>query len=269
MKNESHIDQPRHPINSQAIFAALRNALAALYPKEEDARVVVDDAGLPAANISFCARAQTNWHNILAEAVRQERVEPLLYFALSPYSVNPALLAAYAQYRLLIDQDGHLEATDQLPASGATIAGDMNLSRLLLRQEIDYNVNCLKQVRERVGDEQVKYNRTFKRDEMGGWYAEGDPIHALMDFHPSVLNWTIWEGKTASVAASLAPKELTDVMNFYGCLKVASAYQERFLSHMGSKSDPATFLVAAGRIMNDVLIKVTLAIDARPELSND
>mgnify|MGYP002382456333 CR=1 FL=1 len=36
-------------------------------------RGVVDDAGLNAAAIAFSARAVTNWHNILAEAIRQAR----------------------------------------------------------------------------------------------------------------------------------------------------------------------------------------------------
>lgn len=67
----------------RSIFSALRNALAALYPVDEDARLVVDDAGLAAIGIAFSSRAQTNWHNILVEAVRQGCLDILLRIVLS------------------------------------------------------------------------------------------------------------------------------------------------------------------------------------------
>lgn len=116
--------------NSQSIFAALRDVLADLYPEENAARVVVADAGLDAKQIPFSSRAQTNWHNILAEAIRQARLDPLLKIALADYAANPVLLAAFEQYRLLIEQGGNLEAPASLPANaGVTIAGDVNLNQ--------------------------------------------------------------------------------------------------------------------------------------------
>ena len=45
-----------HPNNGQSIFAALRDALSALYEEESTACVVVDDAGLDAKQIAFSAR---------------------------------------------------------------------------------------------------------------------------------------------------------------------------------------------------------------------
>jgi len=86
-----------HPSNGQAIFAALRDVLADLYPEENDARVIVADAGLDAKQIPFSSRAQTNWQNILAEAIRQARLDSLLKIALTDYAANSALLAAYGQ----------------------------------------------------------------------------------------------------------------------------------------------------------------------------
>ena len=85
------------PNNDHLIFAALREVLADLYPEENAARVVVADAGLDAKQITFSARAQTNWHNILAEAIRQARLDHLLKLALADYAANPALvcLAGY------------------------------------------------------------------------------------------------------------------------------------------------------------------------------
>jgi len=119
-----------HPNNGPSIFAVLRDVLADLYPEENDARVVVADAGLDAKQIPFSARAQTNWHNILAAAIRQARLDPLLKLALANYVANPALLDAYGQYQFLIDQGGSLEAPAPLPADAdVTITGDVNLNQ--------------------------------------------------------------------------------------------------------------------------------------------
>lgn len=143
--------------NSQSIFAALRDVLADLYPDENDARVVVADAGLDAKQISFSPRAQTNWHNILAEAIRQAHLDPLLKLALADYAANPGLLAAYDQYRLLIDQGGSLEAPAPLPADAdVTIAGDVNLNQ---------------------GDF-VGRDKLIAGDDVGGDKVEGDKIDA-------------------------------------------------------------------------------------------
>jgi hypothetical protein len=75
MEKDSPFAQPG---NDQIIFAALRDVLAELYAEESTARVVVGDAGLDAKQIAFSSRAQTNWHNILAVAIRQARLDPLL-----------------------------------------------------------------------------------------------------------------------------------------------------------------------------------------------
>lgn len=56
------------------------------------------------------SRAHTNWHNILAAAIRQARLDPLLKISVADYAANPALLAAYNQYRLWIEQGGSLAA---------------------------------------------------------------------------------------------------------------------------------------------------------------
>lgn len=119
-----------HPNNGQSIFVALRDVLAELYAEESTARVVVDDAGLDAKQIAFSSRSQTNWHNILAAAIRQARLDSLLKIALADYAANPALLAAYGQYRLWIEQGGSLEAPAALPADASVmISGDVNLKQ--------------------------------------------------------------------------------------------------------------------------------------------
>ena len=145
------------PNNGQVIFAALRDILAELYAEESTARTVVHDAGLDAKQIPFSARAQTNWHNILAEAIRQARLDPLLKIALADYAANPALLAAYGQYRLWIEQDGYLEAPASLSADASvTIAGNVNLNQ---------------------GDF-VGHDKLIAGDDVGGDKVEDDKIDA-------------------------------------------------------------------------------------------
>ena len=57
MTSDSLNLQTSHPINNQTVFAALRDALAELYPAEQDAHVIVDDVGLVATQIAFNSRA--------------------------------------------------------------------------------------------------------------------------------------------------------------------------------------------------------------------
>ena len=85
MENETRVTQPDHLLDGQAIFMALRDVLADLYPEERDARVVAADAGLGTQRIAFDPRAQTNWHHILTEAVQATRVDALWTVVLSAY----------------------------------------------------------------------------------------------------------------------------------------------------------------------------------------
>jgi hypothetical protein len=103
MANETptHIN---HPLGGQPVFAALRDVLADLYPTEQDANVIVHDAGMVTRKIIFHARAQTNWHNILTEAFKQNCFDALLKIALHDYPNNRALRLAYDDYRRLLAQ---------------------------------------------------------------------------------------------------------------------------------------------------------------------
>jgi hypothetical protein len=98
--------------DGRTIFIALRNILAFLYPEEQDARRIVDDAGLPSIQITFRSSAVIIWHNILTEAIRQDRVGDLIQAVLSNYS-NKELQTIVDQYYLLIKQGGQLISTQQ------------------------------------------------------------------------------------------------------------------------------------------------------------
>ena len=85
-------------MDSQTIFAQLRDALAELYPEEQDAHVILSDAGVDARRITFSARTRTNWHNILTETIRQNRLNPLLEIVHKDYPDDRAFLNAYTAY---------------------------------------------------------------------------------------------------------------------------------------------------------------------------
>src|SRR4051812_8033814 len=125
MENNAPLTQAEHSLDRQTIFAALRDALATLYPIDQDARRVVDDVGIIAIKITFSARAQTNWHNILAEAIEQDRLLSLLEMARNDYLDNQSLAAACAAYRRLLDEGGRLEPLAQLPGGGDVITAQI------------------------------------------------------------------------------------------------------------------------------------------------
>jgi hypothetical protein len=95
-------------MDSQTVFAKLRDVLAHLYPTTESARRLADDAGLDARRIRFSAQALENWHAILGAAVQADKLAALLHIAVAEYDNNRDLLAAYGMYRHFIEQGGRI-----------------------------------------------------------------------------------------------------------------------------------------------------------------
>lgn len=80
-------------------MSRLRDLLVELYPTQESSRRVVNDAGLPHGRIAFRATAVDNWHEILGEAGRRERLEALLGVASGDYPERrEELEAAFESY---------------------------------------------------------------------------------------------------------------------------------------------------------------------------
>ena len=121
----------REPFDGPIVFAVLRDALARLYPEVQDARLIVDDAGINAGQIAFDARARAraNWHNILTAALHQNRLDRLIQLVRNEYLDNPVLHSAYTNYRRLLDSGERLEVPtqrpDQLPALGDLISAQI------------------------------------------------------------------------------------------------------------------------------------------------
>lgn len=80
------------------ILAAIRDALAELYPTELDARRVVSQAGLNEKRIDFKGSATTFWHAILKEADKSGLVQTTLAVAQGEYPNNKALLDVRDNY---------------------------------------------------------------------------------------------------------------------------------------------------------------------------
>ncbi len=81
-------------------LADLRNLLVDLYPTEQSSRRVVDEAGLPHGHVAFQDAAIDNWHAILEEADRHDRVGAVVAVAKGEYDQHAeALEDAYRRYR--------------------------------------------------------------------------------------------------------------------------------------------------------------------------
>ncbi len=59
----------------------LKRILIDLYPDKEDGKMMVDMAGIPKGFIAFNDKANINWHNILLEANKRNRVKDLVQIA--------------------------------------------------------------------------------------------------------------------------------------------------------------------------------------------
>jgi formylglycine-generating enzyme required for sulfatase activity len=75
-------------------LTALRDLLADLYYTQEQARRVVDEAGLKPAFIDMEGDSITRWHNILREADRCDKIAAIVQVAYGEYPENDWLAAA-------------------------------------------------------------------------------------------------------------------------------------------------------------------------------
>ena len=80
-------------------LVAIRTILAELFPTTDNARTVVDDAELPIGHISFSAAPIQNWHAILQEAQRRNRMLDLCEAALQHFPERDDLRRAAEAYR--------------------------------------------------------------------------------------------------------------------------------------------------------------------------
>ncbi|MEZ4662817.1 MAG: TIR domain-containing protein [Caldilineaceae bacterium] len=82
---------------SPTTIAKLCNALANLYADQPSIRRVAGDAGLAIQMIDWGGSTLNNWHAVLAEAQKQQRLDALLAVAQSEYATNADLRNAIAE----------------------------------------------------------------------------------------------------------------------------------------------------------------------------
>ena len=97
----AQVDPTKAP-PAHIVFAQLRDVLADLYMDNGTAQLIVDDIGLTASTIAFTNQARTNWHRILAAAMRQDKVAELIARVSQDYPHHEALLTAAQAHRDLL-----------------------------------------------------------------------------------------------------------------------------------------------------------------------
>lgn len=85
-------------MSNPTLLRTLRNLLASLYPDETSARRLVADAGLDESRITLSGQSINTWHAILSEAVKTDRLQPLLDCVQAEYGANAAFQTAYNSY---------------------------------------------------------------------------------------------------------------------------------------------------------------------------
>lgn len=116
----------------------LRGILATLYPTREDAYRIVEDAGLDPRFISFSDKAINNWHHILNEAVKHDKLLALVQLARSEFAHHQPL--TQAALALEADEEFRGQESPSAPpdrihhttyintGGGSYVAGDVNTS---------------------------------------------------------------------------------------------------------------------------------------------
>lgn len=109
-------------MDSPTLLADLRNLLVELYPDEPGARRIAADAGLAGAHIGFSRRALDNWHAILGEAAKSDKIDALLQMVHNDYPTQTRLRDLWMAYQRDQAQrsDHGLRAASPRPAIRAT-----------------------------------------------------------------------------------------------------------------------------------------------------
>lgn len=82
------------PMQWNSNLTNLRDVLAALYLTVQESLSVVEAAGMNPAFVDFDSRAITNWHNILREANKRNKVQAIIEVAQKQYPENEFLKLA-------------------------------------------------------------------------------------------------------------------------------------------------------------------------------
>jgi len=116
---------------TQAI-SALRDALVHLYPMRDDTQRIVADAELKPTAIAFNDKAVNNWHNILSEADKHQKVGQLMAIALAEFPNYVPLRQASQAYLAVTGQTLLSGASDLAHAASKDATADQQAMQDLL-----------------------------------------------------------------------------------------------------------------------------------------
>ncbi|THH37893.1 trypsin-like peptidase domain-containing protein [Neolewinella litorea] len=83
--------------NWNSKLTELRGHLVELYPEKEDGRMMVEMAGIPPGSIAFSDKATSNWHNILREANKRNKVMDIVQLAIQEYPEREDLARLFTE----------------------------------------------------------------------------------------------------------------------------------------------------------------------------
>ena len=100
VQNSTHSELGRIQGKDQKtqVLRQLRTTLANLYPYEADARRIAQDAGLEITSLRLGDSAINDWHSILSEAEKRDKIQALVESAQEEYPANQSLSEAYQAY---------------------------------------------------------------------------------------------------------------------------------------------------------------------------
>lgn len=87
--------------------------------------------------------------------------------------------------------------------------------RDIIREEVRYNKTVLKEVIERIRDQERLYKATIKPDNMGGFTVKGDPWKEMLNFVPDRLTHDAWQSQLPKISSALPREGIARAMVFY------------------------------------------------------
>ncbi|MEW5871000.1 MAG: tetratricopeptide repeat protein [Chloroflexota bacterium] len=96
----------------------LQSLLAELYPHGEDTRRLATRANLPLANLHLEGPPIRNWHSLLNQAIRHQRLEPLLEIVSSEYPEH--LAEALQEFRAYLAAGAAIQVEEEEPTHPAS-----------------------------------------------------------------------------------------------------------------------------------------------------
>ena len=139
-------------MDNKQVLADLRNTLAKIYHDPVSVRRIVHDAGLESERIDFNGPSVNNWHNVLLQAQKMDKLDALLSVVSSEYGNNAEIKETISAYRRFRHQQDNIFTpfsfvpTEITPPSTTTDLDNKitenSIVGLLVKQKFDKETNA-------------------------------------------------------------------------------------------------------------------------------